>query len=98
MSSPSGQGQDPPTFLERISTHWPLISDPLQFVLRYAPAVRRYLTALIRDAHDAEDVTQNFLLRMVKQPCREGQVRSARFRDYLKAALRRAALTHFRRA
>jgi len=86
-----------PSLLEQISTHWPLISDPLQFVLRYSPAVRRYLGALITDANDAEDVTQDFLLRMLKRPFNVDKVRSGRFRDYLKAALRNAALTHFRR-
>lgn len=92
------EGQEVRTLLEQISTHWPLISDPLQFVLRYAPAVRRYLAALIRDAHDAEDVTQNFLLHMVKQPFSRERMRSGRFRDYLKAVLRNAAITHLRQA
>lgn len=87
-----------PSLLEQISTRWPLISDPLQFVLRYAPALRSYLTALIKDPHDAEDVAQSFLLRMVSQPFSPERMRGGRFRDYLKAALRNAACTHFRRA
>ncbi|MBV9123781.1 MAG: hypothetical protein JO112_10525 [Planctomycetes bacterium] len=98
MSRSPEKDPELPSLLEQISTHWPLISDPLQFVLRYAPAVRRYLAALIKNPPDAEDVAQNFLLRMMQQPFREGQVRSGRFRDYLKGALRHAALTHFRRA
>jgi DNA-directed RNA polymerase specialized sigma24 family protein len=93
----SDSPSEAPSLLEQISTHWPLISDPLQFVLRYAPAVRRYLAALLKDPHDAEDVTQNFLLHILKQPFSEGQVHSSRFRDYLKAALRNAAFTHLRR-
>lgn len=91
-------GHEVPTLLEQISTHWPLISDPLQFVLRYAPAVRRYLAALIKDPHDAEDVTQNFLLHMLKQPFSQERMRTGRFRDYLKAVLRNAAFTHLRQA
>jgi hypothetical protein len=98
MSGLSDSQQQFPSLLEQISTHWTLISDPLQFVLRYAPAVRHYLAALIKDPHDTEDVTQNFLLRVLKQPFCPTQVHRGRFRDYLKAALRNAALTHFRRA
>ncbi len=96
MSDAAGAEQNIPSLLEQISTHWPQISDPLQFVLRYAPAVRRYLAALIKDSHDAEDVTQNFLLRMLKHPFNLPQIHGGRFRDYLKAVLRNAALTHLR--
>jgi hypothetical protein len=83
--------------LEQISTRWPLISDPLQFVLRYAPAARRYLSALVKDPHDAEDVAQTFLLHIVNRPFTPEQVPTGRFRDYLKAVLRNLAITHFRR-
>src|SRR5436190_23340106 len=89
--------QEVPSLLEQISTHWPQISDPLQFVLRYAPAVRRYIGALVKDSHDAEDVAQTFLMRILQQPFHRAQMRSGRFRDYLKAVLRNAALTHLRK-
>jgi RNA polymerase sigma-70 factor (ECF subfamily) len=95
-NSSQGKSGDP-TVLEEISTRWPLISDPLQFALRYAPAMRRYLAALVKNAHDAEDVAQTFLLRIVNQPFTADRVRGGRFRDYLKAALRNEALTWFRR-
>jgi hypothetical protein len=52
-----------PSLLEHISTHWSVVGDPLKFVLRYAPAVGRYVGALLRNAHDAEDVVQDFLLK-----------------------------------
>lgn len=87
---------DPPSILEEISTRWPLVTDPLQFVLRYAPAVRRYLAALVKDAHDAEDVAQTFLLKVLHKPIARERVTDGRFRDYLKAALRNAAISHFR--
>jgi RNA polymerase sigma-70 factor (ECF subfamily) len=86
-----------PSMLEQISTRWPLITNPPQFVLRYAPAVRRYLAAIIKDPHDAEDVAQGFLLRLMARPFAPEQVRHGRFRDYLKAALRNEAASHFRR-
>ena len=41
--------------LEEISTRWPLIRDPVQFVMRYAPAIQKYLEALLKNTHDAED-------------------------------------------
>lgn len=87
----------PPPLLEQISTRWPLISDPVQFVLRYAPAMRSYLGALVKDPHDAEDVAQSFLARMMDRPITPDRVAGGRFRDYLKAALRNAAISHFRR-
>jgi RNA polymerase sigma factor (sigma-70 family) len=86
------------SILEQISTRWSLITDPMQFVLRYGPAVRAYLTALIPNRHDAEDVTQEFLMRVLRQPVLVPErVRNGRFRDYLKAALRNAAIDHFRK-
>src|ERR1700726_871483 len=98
MEHPSPQPAEEVSILEQISTRWPLITDPLQFVLRYAPAARRYLKALVKDSHDAEDVAQTFLLRMVDRPFTPGQVPNGRFRDYLKAVLRNVAYTHYRHA
>jgi hypothetical protein len=98
MENPSPQPGEGRSTLEQISTRWPLITDPLQFVLRYAPAARRYLAAMVSNPHDAEDVAQTFLLHMVQHPFTPSQVPSGRFRSYLKAVLRNLALTHFRRA
>jgi hypothetical protein len=98
MTSPTNPGTDGTSILEHISTHWPVVGDPLRFVLRYSPAVRRYVGALIRNEHDADDVVQDFLTRTVRRPFSPEQVRRGRFRDYLKAILRNAAITHFRRA
>ncbi|MFO0866424.1 MAG: sigma-70 family RNA polymerase sigma factor [Gemmataceae bacterium] len=93
MSSSS----DPtPSFLEQISTRWPLLSEPNQFVLRYAPAIRRYLTAMLRDEEAVHDVSQTFLMRVLDQRFQAPANLRGRFRDYLKAAIRNAALTHFR--
>jgi hypothetical protein len=98
MTTPSDACPKGPSIIEHISTHWPVIGDPVQFVLRYAPAVRCYVGALISHTHDAEDVVQDFLTQAVSRPFTPEQVRRGRFRDYLKAALRNAAITHFRRA
>jgi sigma-70-like protein len=88
---------DEPKFgLDQISTRWPLISDPVQFVLRYAPAIQRYMLALIKDPHDAEEVLQDFLLRWIQRDFVQGAPIRGRFRNYLKVAVRNAALTYFR--
>jgi RNA polymerase sigma factor (sigma-70 family) len=96
MTKPTDQLADGPSILEHISTHWTLIGNPMQFVMRYAPALRRYVGALVKDPHDTEDVIQSLLLRMVQRPFRPEQVRRGRFRDYLKAVVRNEALSHFR--
>jgi RNA polymerase sigma-70 factor (ECF subfamily) len=87
----------PGNFLDQITTRWPLITDPVRFVMRYAPAIRRYLSAIVRDPHDLDDVAQEFLLNVVRRGLvSEGEVRG-RFRDYLKASIRNAALSHLRK-
>jgi len=87
----------PKPALDLISTRWPILADPNQFVQRYEPAIRKYLEALLKDPHDAEEVAQDFLLRGLQR----GFVRTpdlrGRFRDYLKTAVRNAALMHLRR-
>jgi RNA polymerase sigma-70 factor (ECF subfamily) len=83
--------------LDQISTRWPQIKDPVQFVMRYAPAIQKYLEALLKNSHDAEELTQDFLLRGILHGfVRTSQLRG-RFRDYLKTAVRNAALTYLQR-
>src|SRR5207244_12395485 len=41
--------------LNEISTVWSVVHDPAQFVLRYAPAIERYLAALLPNRHDREE-------------------------------------------
>lgn len=88
---------EPPRFLEQISTLWPSISDPARFVLRYAPAIRSYLAALLKDADLLDEVVQDFLLHIVEHRFVPEQVTRGRFRDYLKACVRNAALAALRR-
>jgi hypothetical protein len=87
----------PKSALDQISTRWSLISDPVQFVLRYAPAIRKYLEALIKDPHDAEEVAQDFFLTGLQRGFLRTDDLRGRFRAYLKTAVRNAALMHFRR-
>jgi RNA polymerase sigma factor (sigma-70 family) len=83
--------------LDELSTYWPLIHDPHQFVHRYAPAIRRYLEALLHNVHDAEDVAQDFLLKGIVRGFVRGEAVRGRFRAYLKTAVRNAALTYLQR-
>jgi hypothetical protein len=87
----------PKTGLDQISTRWPLINDPVQFILRYARAIQGYLGVLIKNPQDAEEVKQDFLTRVVQHGFVEERVVRGRFRDYLIAAVRNAARSHLRR-
>src|SRR5262249_47045724 len=88
---------EPPRRLDQIETDWARVNEPRLFVLRYAAAVRAYLTAVLRDAADVDEVAQQFMLRVVRTGFRTASPSAGRFRDYLKAALRNAARTHHRR-
>jgi len=83
--------------LDQISTRWVLIRDPEQFTLRYAPAIRKYLEAILRDPHEAAEATQEFVLKGLRLGMVDPDGLRGRFRDYLKRAVRNAALTHLRR-
>ncbi len=83
--------------LSQISTRWPLISDPVQFAFRYAEPIHRYLAAIVKNPHDADEVLQDFLLRAFQHGFVPESIARGKFRNYLKAAVRNAALTHFRR-
>ncbi|MBI5759674.1 MAG: hypothetical protein HZA46_14240 [Planctomycetales bacterium] len=87
----------PESMLEEISTCWPMIHNPVQFVMKYARAIQKYVAALVRDSHDAEEVAQEFLMRVFdKGFCPQNVVRG-RFRDYLKSSVRYVAISHLRK-
>jgi hypothetical protein len=83
--------------IDQISTRWPLIQDPVKFVMRYAPAIQGYLGVFLKNPHDVDDVCQAFLLRVVERGMVDEQHLHGRFRDYLIAMVRNAALGHLRR-
>jgi hypothetical protein len=80
--------------LASISTHWPSISDPVKFVLRYAPAIRGYLHVLLPQPADIDEVLQDILLLVLEQGLSPDRVRRGRFRDYLIATVRYRAWRH----
>ena len=67
----------PPSRLDAISTRWTelrrahlgtatLAGEARKtLVLRYQPAIRRYIRALVQDEQDAEDLTQDVLVRLL---------------------------------
>jgi RNA polymerase sigma factor (sigma-70 family) len=83
--------------LDEISTEWSIVRDPAEFVKRYQRAIRKYLGALIRNPHDAEEVLQDFFLRVSQNGFIRAKRERGRFRDYLKAAVRNAAINFHRR-
>jgi hypothetical protein len=96
MAEPSARRSAQPG-IDQISTHWPMITDPVQFVMRYGPAIQGYLSALLKNPYEVEEVSQNFILRVLQTGLvQEGDVRG-RFRSYLITAVKNAALTHLRR-
>jgi hypothetical protein len=87
----------PRSGLTLISTHWPLITDPVKFALRYAPAIRGYLQALLPQAADVDEVLQEILLIALERGFTADRVHRGRFRDYLIATVRYRARRYLRR-
>lgn len=82
--------------LDLIATEWSQVHDSKHFMARYAPAVRRYLEALLKNSQDAEDVAQSFFLRVVEGGFDRANPERGRFRDYLKIGVRNAAVSFLR--
>lgn len=87
----------PKSVLEQISTCWPTINNPVQFVMRYSRAIQKYVAAIVRHTHDADEVAQEFLVRVFEKNFCPENVSRGRFRDYLKSAVRFVAISHLRR-
>jgi DNA-directed RNA polymerase specialized sigma24 family protein len=83
-------------FLDQITTNWCVVRDPEQFVLRYGPAINAYVSSLVRDGVEADEVVQNFLLKVVERGFLTVDPRRGRFRDYLKVSVKNAVLSHYR--
>ncbi len=83
--------------LDSISTLWPEIHDASNFVLRYGPAIRAYLEAILHVPDDVEEAMQEFLVRVVEHRFERVTPDRGRFRDYLKRAVRNAAVSRIRK-
>src|SRR5438105_15492605 len=78
--------------LDQITTVWSMLGDPAKFIMRYAPAIQRYFVAMIPNRHDAEEAIQDFLMRVMQSGFVKADAQRGRFRDYLRTAVRHAAL------
>src|SRR5215472_13067240 len=95
--------------LSQILTHWedlgqvhggmlPALDAARQRLLRrYSPAVYSYLIGAVRDADVADDLFQEFALRLMRGAFRRADPRRGRFRDFLKTALGHLVTDHYRR-
>src|SRR6516162_2582947 len=88
---------DAGTELGSIETEWALVFDPVHFVNRYEKAIQKYLRAVLKNPDDAEEVAQNFFLRVTENGFPRVQRERGRFRDYLKVAVKNWALNFLRR-
>src|SRR6266851_1478362 len=85
--------------LSQISTAWSVlrqahdgpadaVAAAQQFLLqRYGGAVHRYLLATLRDSHAADDLTQEFGLRLIRGDFHHADPRRGHFRHYVKTVL-----------
>jgi Sigma-70 region 2 len=83
--------------IDQITTEWDIVRDPGEFVCRYVSAIQSYFEALLKNPHDAEEVSQEFMLRVVQVGFVRVKPELGRFRDYLKTAVRNAALNYQQR-
>jgi RNA polymerase sigma-70 factor (ECF subfamily) len=91
--------EDVPECLNQISTVWPVVRQahlglPVdaalaqqQLMERYGKAVHAYLLRLLRDPHAADDLTQEFGLRLVRGGFKRADPQHGRFRDYVRTTL-----------
>ncbi|MEZ6095868.1 MAG: sigma factor [Pirellulaceae bacterium] len=82
--------------LSGIETRWSLIRDAnassggqsmTLMIERYGPAIKRYLLASLRNEEAADEVFQEFALRLVRGDFRNANEHKGRFRSLIKTAL-----------
>lgn len=99
-----------PSHLSRIDTLWSVVlrahegeaesarSARQALIERYGGAAKRYLRACLRDEDSAEEVFQEFALRMVRGDFRAADPQRGRFRSFVKTALHNLVVDFRRRA
>ncbi len=96
--------------LNEIATHWSNVFQAQesqgdtaaaarnQLLVRYHEAVLRYFRGELRDDHAADKLFSNFAVRVLEVDAflKRADPNRGRFRDYLKAVLRRMVIDHYR--
>jgi RNA polymerase sigma-70 factor (ECF subfamily) len=105
----SDKQPEPPAGLAEIQTNWGEVNQANQssvtiagparsaLVLRYNGAIRRFLGMLIRDPHDADEVAQELVQRLLRGDFSRADPQRGRFRDLLAVAARNLARTFWAR-
>jgi RNA polymerase sigma-70 factor (ECF subfamily) len=99
---------NPPEHLSQIETLWSMVLRANQgpdasataqekLLQRYGGVVHRYLLGLVRDAHVADDLTQEFALRFLRGDFRNAHPDRGRFRNFVKSAIRNLVTDFHRR-
>lgn len=97
--------------IEAIQTRWSLIRNAhlsgqpetagearRLLVMRYAPAIRRYLGGILRNDDDADEIAQDIMLRLMRGDFAGADPGRGRFRDLLKTALRNMVRNSWQKA
>ena len=97
-----------PSRITEISTAWTLLFQAhegpqeqvrearRQILLRYSRPVHRYLLAATRDEHAADELYQEFALRLVRGDFQRAHPDRGRFREFLKTALYHLLVDYWR--
>lgn len=94
--------------LSRIETQWSMIRmangqhqeanlAQANLVDRYGPPIRRYLMASLRNEEAADEVFQEFSLRLVRGDFKNADSSRGKFRSFIKTTLYRLMIDHHRR-
>ena len=95
--------------LGNIQTQWSLIRKAHQaslvgesasaarqsLVMRYAPAVRRFVQVIVRDPNMADELSQDAMIRILRGDFAGADPNRGRFRDLLKTAIRNMARNYW---
>jgi RNA polymerase sigma-70 factor (ECF subfamily) len=93
--------------LSRIATHWSLVREAhgdmtgvaiearRRLLEHYGGSVHRYLLGAVRDADAADELSQEFALRLLRGDFWRVAPERGRFRDYLKTVLMNLTNDHF---
>jgi RNA polymerase sigma-70 factor (ECF subfamily) len=97
---------EPQASLGNIPTNWSLLRIANEMSLskvgdardrlayRYNAALRKFVPLLVRDESEADDVSQELLIRLVQGHFRQADPKRGRFRDLLAVAARNLAWNH----